>query len=86
MIRAFNPWPVAFTKHDGKTMRIWEAEILDQSSTLPPGSVENTSSAGIDVATGSQQLRITQLQPQGKRAMAAKDFFNAHDLTGHRFG
>jgi len=84
-IRAFNPWPVAFTHIDSKTLRIWDAQVLDIDANSPPGTVEENSAEGIDVATGEGVLRITQLQPQGKRVMSVKDFLNAHDLKGSCF-
>ena len=86
MIQAFNPWPVAFTHLADKTLRIWDARITDQTSQAAAGTVVATSAQGIDVATGEGVLRITQLQPQGKRAMSARDFLNAHDISGQRFG
>jgi len=85
-IRAFNPWPVAFTILADKILRIWEAEQLDKPASMPAGSVESTSPEGIDVACGDKLLRITKLQPQGKRTMSSRDFLNAHDLQGKRFG
>jgi methionyl-tRNA formyltransferase len=86
MVRAFNPWPVAFTELDGQPLRIWGSELTDIPASQPPGTVEATSADGIDVATGDRLLRITQLQPQGKRAMSARDFLNAHSLQGIRLG
>ena len=85
-IRAFNPWPVAYTRYHDEPLRIWQAQVLDQVQKLnpetKPGSVIAQDKRGIDVATGAGVLRITQLQLPGKRAMQAQDFINAHDLTG----
>jgi succinate dehydrogenase/fumarate reductase flavoprotein subunit len=39
-----------------------------------------------DVATGDGLLRILELQPPGRRAMAARDFLNARRLDGARLG
>lgn len=86
MIQAFNPWPVAFTQLVGKTLRIWDARLIDKNSDASAGTVVAASAEGIDVATGDGLLRITQLQPQGKRAMSARDFLNAHDINGQCFG
>lgn len=86
MVRAFNPWPVAFTELDGSSLRIWGSKLTDIATSQAPGAVVATSADGIDVATGDRLLRITQLQPQGKRAMSARDFLNAHRLQGSRLG
>jgi methionyl-tRNA formyltransferase len=42
--------------------------------------------AGIDVATGAGVLRLTRLQPPGKKPMSAAEFLNARHLDGARFG
>lgn len=85
MVRAFNPWPVAFAEMDEKPYRIWQVECLTSVSDKVPGTVVATSADGIDVATADRLLRITMLQPPGKRAMASRDFLNAHDVTGKVF-
>jgi len=84
-VRAFNPWPVAQTTLEGATLRIWTAEAEgDASDSLPPGTVIGADRTGIRVATGSGALRITCLQPAGKRPMSAADYLNARQLDGAR--
>jgi len=51
-----------------------------------PGTILEVSKAGIDVACASGVLRVTRVQPQGKRPMAVKDFLNARRVVaGDRF-
>lgn len=86
-IRAFDPWPVAQTTFSGGTLRVWAGEPLARLSTNPhPGSVVGTSRAGIDVATGNGVLRVTRLQPPGRRPMGAAEFLNARSLDGEILG
>jgi len=80
-IRAFNPWPVAFTRLNNENMRLWSAVALEDSSNSAPGTIIDFSKNGIFVATGKGVLRIDQLQIPGGRAMTAGEFINAHDLT-----
>ncbi len=86
MVRAFNPWPVAHTRLGSKSLRIWQAQALSTNSSGQPGYINSTSADGIDVATAEGMLRVTELQPEGKRRMTARDFLNAHDLTDASFG
>lgn len=87
MIRAFDPWPVAQTRFGETTLRLWESELPNSDAgPAPPGRVVHTGKTGIDVATGSGLLRITRLQPQGKRPMAAAAFLNAHRPEGETLG
>jgi len=80
-INAFNPWPIAQTQWQEKTLRIWAAVDLNTPNTASPGSVINADKAGIDIACGEGTLRITQIQAPGKRAMAVSDFLNANPLS-----
>jgi len=85
LVRAFNPWPVAQTRHEDAFMRIWSAYAI-KGEAAQPGMVMSASREGIDVATGDGWLRITQLQMPGKRAMSAQDFINAQDIQGMILG
>ena len=89
-VRAFNPWPVAFTRFDDKNLRIWFAIVLPADSGLDtaaaPGTVLAESRDGIDVATGDGGLRIQQLQMPGGKVLSAEQFLNAHSLVGIRLG
>lgn len=87
-IRAYNSWPVAYCcfEKNGKqvSLRLWRAETAVPGVPADdlPGRVLAESASGIDVATGDGVLRVTELQPEGKRKMSASDFLNAHTLLG----
>lgn len=85
-VRAFNPWPVAFTRFGDKNLRIWFAQALNTKTDKTPGSVLAESREGIDVATGDGVLRVLQLQLPGGKALDAGQFLNAHSLLGVRLG
>ncbi len=75
-VRAFNPWPVAWTTLDGERVRIWSAIALPQSAG-EPGQTIATSAEGIDLSCGEGCLRITQLQKPGGKRISAADYLNA---------
>ena len=91
-IRAFDPWPVAETSLAGQGLRIWAAQPVPadagsgSGAAQTPGQVIAVGRTGIDVVTGDGVLRITRLQPPGKRPMHASDFVNARDLDGAVLG
>ncbi|WP_416306803.1 methionyl-tRNA formyltransferase [Neptunicella sp. SCSIO 80796] len=74
-IRAFNPWPVAFFLLADLSIKVWQADVVNQSGQ--PGEILAAGKDGIVIATGAQALRITQLQIPGKKAMSAAEILNA---------
>ncbi|WP_218814314.1 methionyl-tRNA formyltransferase [Rickettsiella endosymbiont of Dermanyssus gallinae] len=89
MIRAFNPKPVAYTFLGALLLRVWSAEVLDQSSNNPPGTILHVGEQGIDVMTGRGSLRLLQLQLPGGRCLPASallhsksHLFNVGTLLG----
>lgn len=78
LIRAFNPWPVAFTYINDKTLRIWQAQVLPENSELEAGTVIRCDKKGIDISCGEGTLRLLKLQPSGSKAMDVASFINGH--------
>lgn len=83
MIRAFDPWPVAYTEIDGQTIRIWQAEIQTNASTptTKPGTIAKADKNGIDVVTGKDTLRLLKIQLPGGKPLSVADILNAHRQT-----
>ena len=78
LIRAFNPWPVAFSYLNDKTLRIWQAQALLENSDLEAGTVINCNKNGIDISCAEGTLRLLKLQPSGSKAMDVASFMNGH--------
>jgi methionyl-tRNA formyltransferase len=73
MIRAFTPWPSAFTTLAGRTVKLLAAEVVADAASGAPGSIR-VESGRVLVATGHGTLALTMLQPEGRKAMAASAF------------
>ncbi|WP_199610170.1 methionyl-tRNA formyltransferase [Flocculibacter collagenilyticus] len=76
-IRAFNPWPMSYTKLDEHNIKVWQAQVIDEAHNAAPGTILSATKQGINIATQQDVLSITSLQPPGKKAMSAQDFINA---------
>ncbi|HSH25204.1 MAG TPA: methionyl-tRNA formyltransferase, partial [Massilibacterium sp.] len=76
-IRGLHPWPVAFTTLEGKPLKIWWGEKVKVDETEIPGTIIQIEKDGFLVATGNQTaIKITDLQPSGKKRMTAEQFLN----------
>ena len=83
-VRAYNPWPVAFSLYEHQPLRVWRAVELSGGAGMVPGTVAGTGPEGVDVTTGTGLLRIQELQPAGGRRMSAGDFARGRELKGVR--
>lgn len=66
-VRAFNPWPVTWSRHAGQPVKVWAAHAANGQGE--PGMILSVSPAGIEVACGEGSLVLTEIQLPGKRAM-----------------
>jgi len=76
-IRAFNPWPIAFTKIDDLIIRIWKAIAINNTTQDFPGTIVNADKKGIDVATIDGILRLLELQLPGGKLLNALEILNS---------
>jgi methionyl-tRNA formyltransferase len=99
-VRAFNPWPGAFTTLAGQVVLIWEAWPLSVDGEGEPGTVlpltseqrqmlpsELGQEEALAVQTGEGLLAILRLQRAGRRSLTAAEFIRGQrDLFGRRLG
>ena len=86
-LRAFTPWPGVFThlprvvlsQEAPRLLKIWKAEI--ENRTGPPGELLEVSPEGIVIACGRDALRILELQLEGGRRLAVREFLAGHPLA-----
>jgi methionyl-tRNA formyltransferase len=84
--RGVTPEPGAHTTVDGLRLKILEATPTGDEVTLEPGEITATKSALL-IGTGSTPLSVTRVQPAGKGAMNAVDWWRGQrDTDGLRAG
>ena len=77
MVRGLNSWPSAYTHFNGKTLKIWSGEISGNETTLPdvvPGTITAVEKTAVYVRTGEYDLKITEVQLEGKKRLPVKEF------------
>lgn len=79
-LRAFIPWPISQTSHNGTRLRIWQATALDYPHTANSGEVIEVSEHGACIACGQGVLRLEKLQRDGSKPMHFKDFSNGYQI------
>lgn len=80
LVRGLNPWPSAYTSWEGKTMKIWSAEVVDRESKALCGTVAEVTKTDFSVQTGKGLLKVTELQIPGKKRMAADAFLRGYKM------
>jgi len=83
-IRAFNPWPIAYTTLGEDVLRIHQAQVVDIEATQPPGTVIRLDNTGMLVATGSKSLLVTKIQFPGAKAIFVADWLNSGKTQLHK--
>lgn len=80
LIRGLNPWPSAYTAWNDKTMKIWEAEVVEKESGQAPGTVAEVTKEAFAVQTGKGMLKILSLQIPGKKRMDTDAFLRGYQI------
>ena len=79
-VRGLIPWPCASTVVGGKNVKVFKTEFGAETTALP-GTVVSAGKQGIEIACGDgRTLRITQLQAEGGKRMAAADYLRGHSV------
>lgn len=88
-IRAYNPWPMAYTVYAGQSLRCLRASPgpkSDAGMTAPPGSVLGLVAGALHVQAGTGTLLLHTVQLPGRKAVDGRSFANAHATVGVALG
>ncbi|MBI2864140.1 MAG: methionyl-tRNA formyltransferase [Chloroflexi bacterium] len=81
-VRAFQPWPGAYTRWRGKMLKVIEAKPLGRGQEQRPGSVlkldPTKTGFGLGVQTGDGVLALGMVQFEGRKSMSGEDFLRGH--------
>lgn len=78
MVRAYFPWPTAYSQWQGKILKIIEANASQPSSPLPEGKVFLNKKKELSISCGQGSLILKKIQLEGGKILTAKDFLNGH--------
>lgn len=80
LIRGLNPWPIAHTTYDDKSMKIYESEVLLESSNKEPGTIINVSKEGMKVSTNLGVLLIKKIQFPNGKPLTIEQYTNGNEI------
>lgn len=81
-IRGMQPWPSAYCFYKNNLIKIVKSEIYEENvKNLSVGKIKSIIKEGLVVSTTDGDILLTQLQPQGKKAMDAASWANGARVT-----
>ena len=80
LIRGLNPWPSAYTHLNGKTLKIWSAEVEERETKEKPGTVVEVNKKELKVQTGKGILSLKEVQIEGKKRMEIDAFLRGNTV------
>lgn len=81
LIRGLNPWPSAYTSLKGKSLKVWDADVVEGDATKEPGTIIVADKKSIVVQTGEGALSLREIQLAGKKRMKTEAFLQGNVVT-----
>jgi methionyl-tRNA formyltransferase len=82
-IRAYIPWPGAFTDFKNRKLKVFSASVVDLRGT--PGNILRKDNELV-IATADRALSLTEVQLEGKKRMTASEFLRGERWLGRSAG
>jgi methionyl-tRNA formyltransferase len=80
-IRAYKPFPGTYAVLKGKRLGVEWAEVTGSGAGGTPGSVTAVAQRGFEVQCGEGRLLVTEVKPEGRKAMDAAAFMRGTPLA-----
>jgi methionyl-tRNA formyltransferase len=79
-VRAFHPWPGAYTEWQGQILKIFKGEVRKGKATGTAGTVLWVGTDFVEIETGKDSYLLKEVQLEGKRRMSVRDFLSGHPI------
>ena len=79
-VRAFDPWPGAFTQLHGQLLKIYRGRVREGNAGTGKGTVLWVGTDFIEVGTGQGSFLIGEVQLEGKKRMDVREFLTGHPI------
>jgi methionyl-tRNA formyltransferase len=81
-VRGLQPWPLAWTSVARRRLIVLRTRLVANVpvAAVPPGTVIEMTRDAVRVQTGAGALDMLTVQPEGRRAMPARDYAAGHHI------
>lgn len=89
-VRGMSPWPSAYTRLGGKTLKVWKCSVADEDEEelcreqglekSEAGEIVLVTKQYLYVQTGDGYLRLDEVQLEGKKRMKCEDFLRGYQV------
>ncbi len=83
LIRGLNPWPSAYTRLNGKTLKIWKALPETGGEPQKAGCVYLVNKKELKIHTGDGVLSLLEVQLEGKKRMDIPSFLRGYEVLSN---
>jgi len=73
-VRAYYPWPSAYTYLKGKLLKIYRAAVIAEEAGALPGEVVRADKGGLWVVTGEGILSLEEVQLENRKRLTGAEF------------
>ena len=80
LIRGLNPRPIAHTTYKDENMKIYESEVLAESSNKEAGTIREVSKKGMKVSCGKGILLVKKIQFPNGKPLTIEQYINGKDI------
>lgn len=80
-IRGFYPWPNVWTKLNGLTFKIFEADVVDSDKSVLPGTIFDSDKNGFKIRCSKGAISVRDVQLEGKKRMDVKSFISGFKVV-----
>ncbi|KTD03792.1 methionyl tRNA formyltransferase [Legionella geestiana] len=78
LVRAYHPWPCAFTDIGGERIRVHAARVVPLEQPASPGTVVALETSGLVIAAGRDAVAIERLQFPGGRVLGVSEWLRGN--------
>ncbi|BEP29467.1 methionyl-tRNA formyltransferase [Helicovermis profundi] len=79
-INGLNPWPLAWCKYNGETVKFFSGELTDEKSNNKPGTINMVNKDGLFVNTKDFVIKLKDIQFFKSKKMHISQYILGHNI------